>query len=230
MTPDEKAGIANFLISVAGADGHISPREITMLSKIYPLLGFEADDIFSHIHNFSTSTAIDRSLAQPPVRPATEPVTVRSASLVNRGFTIPAPTADDQDKKEVTAAGFALDLTAVKRKQDESANVSLLLSNIFEEGEDDSVEPMNENQTLAEDTEDSVSSLDGPHTKFLRILAQQSSWSRDALESKAVELNLLLDGALEVINDTAFDVCNEPLTDGEDPIDLDTDVLEQLLP
>ncbi|MEM8505458.1 MAG: TerB N-terminal domain-containing protein [Cyanobacteria bacterium P01_D01_bin.1] len=229
MTSDEKAGIANFLISVAGADGHISPKEITMLSKIYPLLGFEADDIYSHIHNFSTSSSSDYSPVKSTAKPATEPVTVRTASSVNRGFTIPAPTADDRDKKEVTAAGFALDLTAVKRKQDESANVSVLLSNIFEEEEDDSIELKPEEQTPAE-PEDSISGLDGLHTKFLRILAQQPSWSRDALESKAAELNLLLDGALEVINDTAFDVCDEPLTEGEDLIELDSDVLEQLLP
>ena len=131
MATDEKAGIANFLISVAGADGHISPKEISMLSKIYPLLGFEADEIYSHIHNFSMS-----SNTRPAVKPATEPVTVREAASVNRGFTIPAPAADEIEKEAAT--GFDLDIAAVQRKQDESAKVSALLSNIFEEDEDDS--------------------------------------------------------------------------------------------
>ncbi len=233
MTSDEKAGIANFLISVAGADGHISPQEIAMLSKIYPLLGFEADEIYSHIHNFSMSSSKTHS----PVKSATEPVTVRIAASVNRGFTIPVPTADDRIKKEATA-GFDLDIADVQRKQAESAKVSALLSNIFEEDEDDSTEPGSESQTLESQTpenqtlaksEDSVSGLDTIHSVFLRILAQQPSWSRNALESKTAELSLLLDGALEVINDAAFDVCEEPLTDGDDPIELDPNVLEQLL-
>ena len=57
MTTDERAGIADFLISVAGADGSISPQEIKMLTKIYPLLGFEADEVYSHIHTFNTVTS-----------------------------------------------------------------------------------------------------------------------------------------------------------------------------
>ena len=40
----------------------------------------------------------------------------------------------------------------------------------------------------------------------------------------------MLDGALEVINDSAFDTCDEALTDGEDPIEINAEVLEQLLP
>ena len=227
LAADEKTGIANFLISVAGADGHISPKEISMLSKIYPLLGFEADEIYSHIHNFSMS-----SNTHPAVKPATEPITVRAAASVDRGFTIPEPTADDRRKKEATT-GFDLNIATVQRKQDESAKVSALLSDIFEEDEDDSTGSDLQDQTLENpilaESEDLVLGLDALHTKFLRILTQQSSWSRDALESKASKLNLLLDGALEVINDTAFDVCDEPLTDGDDPIELDNDVLEQLL-
>ena len=228
MTADEKAGIANFLISVAGADGHISPKEISMLSKIYPLLGFEADEIYSHIHNFSTSSSNILS----SVKPATKPVTVRTATSVNCGFTIPVPAAGDGSREKVTT-GFDLDIATVKRKQDESAKVNALLSNIFEEVEEASTgselqSRKFENQTSSE-SEDSVSGLDALHTGFLGILAQQPSWHRDDLESKAAELNLLLDGALEVINDTAFNVCDEPLTDGDDPIELDKNVLEQLL-
>ena len=106
MTADEKAGIANFLISVAGADGHISPKEISMLSKIYPLLGFEADEIYSHIHSFSTSAVTS------PVKPAIEPITVRAASSIDRRFSIPKPT-NENVAAEKEPSGFDLDIAAV---------------------------------------------------------------------------------------------------------------------
>lgn len=168
-----------------------------------------------------------RKVIVATLQPATEPVTVRTASSVNRGFTIPAPITDDKSKEEATT-GFDLDITAVQRKQDESAKASALLSDIFEEDEDNMSGSILENKRSNE-PEDSVLGLDTLHTEFLKILARQPSWSRDALASKASELDLLLDGALEVINNAAFDVCDEPLTDSDDPIELDIHVLEQLL-
>ena len=127
----------------------------------------------------------------PAVKPATEPITVRAAASVDRGFTIPEPAADDKRKKEATT-GFDLNIAAVQRKQDESAKVSALLSDIFEGDKDDSTgsdlqDQKLENPILSE-SEDSVLGLDALHTEFLRILAQQSSWSRDALEFKGITL------------------------------------------
>jgi len=82
----------------------------------------------------------------------------------------------------------------------------------------------------AAEDEVSIAGLDALHSQFLRAIAQQPSWNRDDLEAQADELGLMLDGALEIINDAAFDHCDAPLTDGDDPIELDTDVLAELLP
>lgn len=229
MTADEKAGIANFLISVAGADGQISPKEISTLTKIYPLLGFEADEVYSHIHNFSTA---------PPVQSASTPVTVRPAAPSSNGFAIPAPPTpqsgaaqvpDVAKEPEVTKKkdGFTLDIGAIKGKQAESARVASLLGDLFEEDEPEVSTPP---PVPAAEDEVSIAGLDALHSQFLRAIAQQPSWNRDDLEAQADELGLMLDGALEIINDAAFDHCDAPLTDGDDPIELDTDVLAELLP
>ena len=222
MTSDEKAGVVNFLISVAGADGHISPKEISILTKIYPLLGFEADEVYSHIHIFSTASQ---------VRPATEPVTVRPASSKLDGFAIPIPPEIEDENTEVARehalSSFTLDLKAIRQKQAESAKVANLLGAIFEE---DELEPSEPEPQSAVELEVSIAGLDSVHSLFLQAIAQQDTWSRDALETKATDLGLMLDGALEVINDSAFDTCDEALTDGEDPIEINAEVLEQLLP
>jgi uncharacterized tellurite resistance protein B-like protein len=223
MTSDERAGIADFLIGVAGADGTISPQEISMLTKIYPLLGFEADDVYSHIHQFSTSS---------PMQPSTAPVTVRPASQTSTGFAIPAPPDLETPGAEASevpqnASGFALDVAAIQHKQKESDKVAALLGDLFEEEEP---EVGRSSPGPAPESEVSIAGLNALHSQFLLAIAQQTSWNRDTLEAKANELGLMLDGALEVINDAAFDTCDDPLTDGEDPIELDPDVLQQLLP
>ena len=224
MTADEKAGIANFLIGVAGADGHISPKEISMLTKIYPLLGLDADDVYSHIHTFSTSSS---------THPATTPVTVRPASQTPNGFAIPAPPDPENLEIETTQAEqestayFTLDLTVIQHKQAESAKVANLLGDLFT---DDEPETVISKPTSATKIDISIAGLDSLHSQFLIMIAQQITWDRDRLETQADELGLLLDGALEVINDAAFEVCDDPLTEGDELISVDTNVLEQLMP
>jgi TerB-C domain len=39
----------------------------------------------------------------------------------------------------------------------------------------------------------------------------------------------MLDGALEVINDAAFDRCDEAVIEGDDPFEVNSDVLQELL-
>ncbi|MGD1904764.1 MAG: TerB N-terminal domain-containing protein [Leptolyngbyaceae cyanobacterium] len=232
MTSDERAGIANFLISVAGADGHISPQEISMLTKIYPLLGFEADQVYSHIHNFSTVSQMPSAMVEDRSQGTITPVTVRPASTTAKGFAIPAPPETESSSTETPEisqdpAGFTLDLAAIQHKQAESAKVANLLGDLFEEDEPEIVAS---SSMPVSESEVSIAGLDSLHSQFLSEIAQQTTWDRDALEATADKLGLMLDGALEIINDAAFDACDDPLTDGEDPIEIDTDVLEQLLP
>ncbi|MBE9101684.1 TerB N-terminal domain-containing protein [filamentous cyanobacterium LEGE 07170] len=222
MPSDERAGIADFLISVAGADGQISPKEISTLTKIYPLLGFEADEVYSRIHSVSTL---------PQVQSASAPVTVRPAAPSSTGFAIPAsllPETEDAQTTKISENNnkFELNLGAIQYKQAESARVANLLGNLFEEDES---EIFTAHPPTAED-EVFIAGLDALHSQFLLAIARQTSWNRDALEVQADDLGLMLDGALEVINDAAFDTCDAPLTDGDDTIELDTDVLAELLP
>ena len=71
-------------------------------------------------------------------------------------------------------------------------------------------------------------SLDADHSAFLRLLVTRSSWLREELEHAAADMELMLDGALEHINEAVLDACDEPLTEGEDPIEINQAVLETL--
>lgn len=121
-----------------------------------------------------------------------------------------------------TAPVFALNLDLIQEKQIETTAATQLLQTVFVE-EPIAVgvaQPLSNGEMIG---------LDVAHSTFLQILSQQLHWTREDLAQQAQQADLLLDGALEVINDIAFDRCDEALTDGEDPIELNPDVLQVLL-
>ncbi len=135
------------------------------------------------------------------------------------GLSEPTPPLIDEVE---TVPAFALNLDLIQEKQGETTAVTQLLQTVFVE------------ETIAENLSQSplsnkVTGLDATHTTFLRSLSRQILWSREDLAQLAQQADLLLDGALEVINEAAFERCDEPLTEGEDPIELNPDVLQVLL-
>lgn len=112
---------------------------------------------------------------------------------------------------------FSLNLELVQAKQIESAAATQLLQSVFIEDPSAAASP----QASLE--------LDTAHTAFLQILKRQITWSREELVQIAQQLDLLLDGALELLNEAAFDRCDEALTEGEDPLEVNLTVLQELL-
>ncbi len=79
-----------------------------------------------------------------------------------------------------------------------------------------------------EESADTIRGLDKKHSQLLAQLARQSSWTRTDYETLVEDIGLFPDGALEILNETAYDVCDEPLTDGEDPIIINQEVYREV--
>jgi uncharacterized tellurite resistance protein B-like protein len=218
VSSEQRQTIAQFLISVAGADGQVSAKEISILTKVYPLLGLDPQEVYSHIHQLSTS-------ATP--FPATEPVTVRPASPTQKGFVIPiiSDTVSETvpDRSQSQKPGFALNPDLIATKKVESALVAAMLGDIFMD-DDPPPAPLS-----SEPGNSSIAGLDPAHSALVRQLGEQAVWSRDEFENLVAELGLMVEGALETINNAAFDRCDEALTEGEDPIEVNSEILEELL-
>jgi hypothetical protein len=75
----------------------------------------------------------------------------------------------------------------------------------------------------------SVAGLDSPHSTLLRLLAGRNTWTRAELEHRCAELKLLPDGAIDRLNEAAYDAAGDPLVEGEDPIDINTEVAQEML-
>lgn len=136
-----------------------------------------------------------------------------------------SPVSTAQAEKQ----GFHLNAERIAARQEDTVRVSALLSKIFAE-EDDSTfvlaAPASEPEL--EGKADSPLGLDEDHSALLRLLQSRPEWTRAELEDAAADLDLMLDGAMEQINEAAFDTFDEPLFEGEDPISVNTKLLERI--
>lgn len=211
----QREAIADFLAMLAATDGLVSPAGLTMLTKIFQLLCLDPASLYSRIHAAATSTA-----------PATEPVIVRPAVPAAPGYAIPQPPGSEA----ADTGPLQLDETAIAAKLAETAAVSALLGSVFAEHAD-RAEPAApgalRNEPQAHELP--VARLDAPHSALLRTLAARDRWTRARLEAECAALSLLPDGALDTLNDAAYETAGDPLTDGEDPIDINHEVAREML-
>ena len=110
-------------------------------------------------------------------------------------------------------------MSVVESKISESHEVSSLLADIFVE---ESPAPQAAPAT-------GIAGLDAVHSQFLQTLGQKTEWQRSELEAIALSLNLMLGGALEAINEVAFDQCDDAVIEGDNPFEVNPDVLQELL-
>lgn len=199
LPPAQKAIVGHFLVDVAMADGHVSPEEITTLTKLYRLLGLEEASVYSTVHAIETGDDL--------------PVVVREGSPQRR-HAIP---------QELVGVGIDRDRLAAR--QAETAQVAALLGEVF--AEDESESPVSEPRPAPAAV--TRFGLDAPHTAVLEALSSQDSWTRAELESLTSAHGLaLVDAAVDRINDAVFEHCDEPFLEGEDPWELNHYAIETM--
>jgi uncharacterized tellurite resistance protein B-like protein len=202
----QREAIGRFLVDVAAADGQVTPDEITMLTKLYRLLGLDEADVYRFVHALEAGD--------------TGPVTVRPADSAGDRWSIPPRPVGAG-----TSSGVRLDEAKIAARREETAAVAALLSDIFV----DEAEPAAALPDAIPQEPGSVPGLDPAHASLVEALRTQARWDRAELESAAAERGLLmLDGAIERINDAVIEVCGEPLIEGDDPLEVNDYAVQEL--
>ena len=145
---------------------------------------------------------------------ATEPVSVREKGRFTPGYMIPSSS------RRCSLPNLAIDMDRVNATVSESETVSELLREIFQD--EDQAEP-----SLMTRNENALG-LDDAHSRFLQKVLTKENWSRADLERIAADAQLLLDGALDVINERALADYNDLLLEGDDPIDVNPVIAGEL--
>jgi uncharacterized tellurite resistance protein B-like protein len=215
-----RQGIGSLMISIAAADGVVSPGEVTILTKIYQMLGLSPSLVTSHLHS---------SLTGSNPSPAKQPVVVRPGGTPVPGYRI--PTRPEQSGATPAPNSFSLDVAAIQRKLAETAEVSVLLGNLFVEDAEisSSFKPPSAPAPSVGDSISLVTGMDAAHSLLVRAVAKRAEWSRADFEDLAAEYHLMPDGAIDVLNEAAYEAAGEPIIEGDDLLTINKYALEELL-
>lgn len=208
LSDDDRRSLATFLLTVAGADGHLDGDEITVLEKIYDILGLDESQVHQDLH---------RLRARRPGQSDQGPVKVIEADE-STAYRIPdeEEEPDSSGPDADSGGGIELDLDRVAAIQDETKDVARVLGDVFDD--EDSEEPPGFE----------AEGLTDAHEAFLLELVERDTWSRDDFDALAESHGLMPGFAYEQINDVAFEEADEPLLEGDDPIDINPFALDAL--
>lgn len=204
LATDARRTIGQFLAHLCQADGQVSPEEVKFLERVYKTLELESQLVYSDLH----------------VTPGEY-----SKSRSSQGDAVSATSSG-----EGAAPSFRLDHARIAQLHKETEAVSALLASVFtDESPDESANPLPD--VPAEEpipVESSILGLSEDYSSFVRHLVSRPLWTRDDLGDVAADMELMLDGALEHINEAMLDMFDAPLTEGDDPIEINQELLEQL--
>ncbi|MGB5854894.1 MAG: TerB N-terminal domain-containing protein [Oceanisphaera sp.] len=188
----EKEVVRHILVSVALADGRVTPDEIKQLEKLYTALGLDKTQVTGDLHNLTSSKGT------------------------------PAP-ATPTSKTKTQEPGFTLNDELLALHASETDSVQSLLGTIFV---DDKPE---ERPVLAEETNATdTGGLDQAHNSLFEQLITKERWDRKDVLAACESLKLMLDGAVETINDWAYEQVDSPVIDDDEDIYIDLEIANEL--
>lgn len=192
----EREAIANVALAVVGGSGSVDPDEVKFLERLHKTLGLPKERVYSELHR--AAPGVDAPVA---------------ISVERREAGIPIPK--ERPPKPDFSAGVKIDAARLARTQRETAEVSELLANIFEE------EPVRytiQTPVAAAASGACFDGLDQQHTELLELIELKGSIPKAEFDERARAMKLLPEGALERINDWSFDRFDEPLLEEGDGI------------
>jgi tellurite resistance protein len=194
--------IGAFLLQVVLADGVIDPREVRVLESLFSLMGLDRASLYSKLHNLEAQHG------------STSPAIAASATRRHSAT----------ETSESTA--IWLDSTKIAALKEDSAKVSTLLEKVFADAESQPDEmPIEDHQ--GKQPVSSMLDLDIDHAGLLHALLLRAQWSRAELEKVCTDRGLMLDGAIERINEAAFSRFDQALIQGDDPIDINSELMQE---
>ncbi|WP_211207853.1 TerB N-terminal domain-containing protein [Gracilimonas tropica] len=179
LADSDKTKIIEYLISLAWADHHIHPDEVSMLQKVADMFGIDESKVLKKLYDLQHGE--EDELVE---------VTTKSNS---NGHKIP---------KEKQSSGL-LNEELLQARIDQTNEVQSILSDVFEEEDDESTK--NIESSNEEDDFTSYLGLDKQHSQLVGKLISKEVWTQDEFDRLCSEIGLMPNGAIEIINEKSFD-------------------------
>jgi uncharacterized tellurite resistance protein B-like protein len=187
------------VVAIAHADSVIQSEEVACIEKIYKALGIDAGFVYADLHAGDVPDG---------------PVRVKAAEAEALGEQIP-----DEPKPKAAS----LDAARIAAIRNDTERVSSVLGEIFSTDEDGSDEA-----TAAHALPSSMAGLDPKHAMLVEQIIQREHWTDEEFDEIAGKQGLMPSGALEVVNEWAFDKFDQALLDEYDGYDVSPDIADTL--
>jgi len=187
------------VVAIAHADSVIQSEEVACIEKIYKALGIDAGLVYADLHAGDVPDG---------------PVRVKAAEAEASGEQIP-------DEPKAKAA--SLDAARIAAIRNDTERVSSVLGEIFSADED-----VSDEAAAAHALPSSTAGLDPKHALLVEQIIQREHWTDEEFDEIASKQGLMPSGALELVNEWAFDKFDEALLDEYDGYDVSPDIADTL--
>ena len=197
-------------LAVVAADGIVDPAEIRAVERVYRTLGLDPAGLYGELHALAASPDL---------------VAVVRRSTPSAGYSIPPQPADTSSP---TLTGpIRLDPDRVSAIMADTAQVSRLLHEIFQD-ERDREEGDDGTKVAVPEVAKQFTGLDAAHCCLVKELIARPEWTLAEFEELARRSDLPPAGALETINEWAFDRFDDALIEDDDPLELNPEIRSAL--
>ena len=202
-------GAAQIVLSIIAADGRLDADEIKFAEKLFKTLKLPVSRLYADLHGLGADTRRD------------EPVIVAKAGSP-KGHPIPEPPRDSGRSTTIR-----LDPALVAAKRQETAKVSALLATVFAEEEQRDFS----GGLATSDTQQihRYGGLDAEHASLVDAMVENCEIARSDFETLCRKGGLFPAGAIETINDWAFETFDDALIEDGDPISIDPELIAPLM-
>jgi len=210
LPESQRRSAGELLVALAASDGGIAPAETELLARLFDLLGLERAEAYSQVDALG-----DEALTR-----------IRTAGAPAAGYSIPEQPVPEVSR---STSAVVLDPELIKTRLAESARAASYLAGIFTDDDTATLAAVPSGDRAAAAAKERAAGLDAAHSALLGRLAARLSWPRDDFGQMATDLGLLPDGALEALNEAAFEAVGEPVCEGSDPIEINSYAVEEML-
>jgi len=207
LSDDCKRAAALAAVAALAASGSPPAQSVRQLEALYKAVGLPADALYAELHRAATG--------------------VEQRSEAGIGAAAIAAIGNELNGGAARGGASAIDIDPerLERARRSTQAVAEVLSEVFVE--DPEPKPIVGALAVAEPA-GPFEGLDAAHGALLSDILAAGSIGRDALEARAAALKVLAEGALDAINEWAFDQFDEPVIEGADDISVAPHLVERL--
>ena len=121
-----------------------------------------------------------------------------------------------------SSSEFSLDETILALHESQTTEAKNMLEQIFTSDEDES------DYIEVPELTNEVDGLDQAHSQLFEKLCAKAQWGREEVAQMCSELKLMVDGAIETINDWSFDLVDAPVIEDDGDIYIDEEIVAEI--